>query len=115
VPAQGKIEIDPPSDVKSKQKLAKAIEKGTTQAKPKRRVKRSTSTPRQETHSPAYEQTLAQARIQKSVRFLPQIIARFEEHCRNETQAGRKSPSIQDALNEALADWLDKFASAAGS
>jgi hypothetical protein len=106
MPAQGKIEIDPPSDVKPKQKLAKAIEKDTTQSKPKRRVKRSTSTPRQETHSPAYEQTLAQARIQKSVRFLPQIIARFEEHCRNETQAGRKSPSIQDALNEALSQWL---------
>lgn len=109
VPAQGKTEIDPSSDAKPKQKLAKSVEKEITNAKPKRRVKKTTSAPRQETPSPAYAQTLAQARIQKSVRFLPQIIARFEEHCRSETQAGRKGPSIQDALNEALSHWLDNF------
>lgn len=109
LPSQGKIEADPSSDAKPKQKLAKTIEKEATQLKPKRRMKKATAAPKENTLSPAYEQTLAQARIQKSVRFLPQVIARFEEHCRTEIQAGRKGPSIQDALNEALSHWLDKF------
>ena len=106
MPNRGGTEIDSPSDEKLKRKLAHTIEKEITQSKPKRRIKKSSSASQPQVLSPAYEQTLAQARIQKSVRFLPQIIARFEEHCRNETQSGRKAPSIQDALNEALSQWL---------
>lgn len=56
--------------------------------------------------SPAFARTLARARIQKSIRFLPNLIAQFEEHCRAEEMEGRKPISIQDALNEALDMWL---------
>lgn len=60
--------------------------------------------------SPTYARTLARARIQKSVRFLPNLIAEFEEYSRIEEMAGRKPISIQDALNEALKMWISKIA-----
>jgi len=77
-----------------------------TKSKPKRRTNKPASAAAKIQQTPAYDQTLAQARIQKSVRFLPQLIARFEVHCRDEIQSGRKPPTIQDALNDALRGWL---------
>jgi hypothetical protein len=56
--------------------------------------------------SPEFARTLSRARIQKSIRFLPQLIAQFEEHARKEEAAGRRPPSVQDAMNEALGLWL---------
>ena len=45
------------------------------------------------------------ARVQKTVRFRPELIARFEEHLRSREQSGA-GLSFQDAMNEALEAWL---------
>jgi|GEM_PF-6217319 len=50
--------------------------------------------------------TLSRARIQKSIRFLPQLIAQYEEHVRKEESAGRRPPTLQDTMNDAMGLWL---------
>ena len=57
--------------------------------------------------SPDFTRTMAKARVQKSIRFRPDLIARLEKFRRNEEEEGRTPVSIQDAQNEALAMWLD--------
>lgn len=87
-----------------------ASQKNSDRSKPKRigksKRKSRSKAETQARPTPAYTQAMAQARIQKSVRFLPQLIAQFEDHCRQEFQAGRKPPTLQDALNDALRNWL---------
>ena len=98
------------NDGQKKEPNSSASQKDSNRSKPKRigrtKQKSRSKAETQAKPTPAYTQAMAQARIQKSVRFLPQLIAQFEDHCQQEFQAGRKPPSLQDALNEALRHWL---------
>lgn len=44
------------------------------------------------------------ARVQKSIRFLPQLIVAVDEHLRG--QPPGEEQTLQQIMNEALADWL---------
>lgn len=104
--------LDKPSKAELAETNTKASDSASGSARPKAKRKetlvkhaqRNVEKPAEPT--PAYTQAMAQARIQKSVRFLPQLIARFEDHCLKELQAGRKPPTLQHALNAAFRDWL---------
>ena len=85
----------------------KMSEKKTARRKPRvagQRMKRRPTDVQQD--SPEFARTFSRARIQKSIRFLPQLIAQFEEHVRKEEAEGRRPPSVQNAMNEALELWL---------
>lgn len=102
----------PATDAQKNDPKSSALKNASATSKPKRigKAKQKTNS-KAETQSkptPAYTQAMAQARIQKSVRFLPQLIAQFEDHCLKELQVGRKPPTLQDALNDALRNWLDR-------
>lgn len=112
VPAKPQVVsvVEEPADVPV---AGSGKEDAVTGKEPERPVRKKSASKERRTEfqatiaSPAYAQTLARARIQKSVRFLPKLIAGFEEYCQHETLAGRKPISIQDALNEALDNWLN--------
>ncbi|MFK7819476.1 MAG: hypothetical protein AB8G99_12210 [Planctomycetaceae bacterium] len=93
--------VEKPTQVEVNEPIAAKVTKSKPVIAKKKRGSQS-ETPQ----SITYSQTIAQARIQKSIRFLPTLIARFEDFVHRERQAGRKPPTLQDAQNEAMDMWL---------
>ena len=54
-----------------------------------------------------FKRTLSKARIQKSIRFRPELIARLDTYCRKLEAEGQEAISNQRAQNEALEMWLE--------
>lgn len=52
--------------------------------------------------------TLSKATIQKTVRFNPQLIAKWEQRTQIERENGKTPKSFQQVQNEALELWLHK-------
>ena len=70
-----------------------------------RRVKKRPATTPKEPTQQVLPLPHVKARVQKTVRFRPELIARFEEHLRIQEQTGT-ALTFQNAMNEALEAWL---------
>jgi hypothetical protein len=69
-----------------------------------------TRLPKPELHTkPNASPIHSKARVQKSIRFRPAIVAELEEHLRSLEFAGNQR-SLQDVMNDALELWLQTHA-----
>lgn len=96
---------------KPKRKAGEGNQKSEKPRKPAQSISRSsrapTTTQIDDSSRPELLRAHSKARVQKSVRFRPALIAELDEHLRSLEIAGQER-SIQDVMNEALELWLDK-------
>ena len=99
-PTDSRTATEKKSEVRSK---PTSIEPKTPKTKPNT----SKANHQEKDDTPDFTRTMAKARIQKSIRFRPDLIAKLEKYRRLQEEEGKSQISIQDAQNEALAMWLD--------
>lgn len=89
------------------QSLTPGHSKKQTPSRTATRLPKSLRSSRNHQHAAAIvPSTHLKARVQKSIRFLPQLIVAVDEYLRS--QAPGDDQTLQKIMNEALADWLQK-------
>ena len=79
-----------------------------TDRQPQRKARRKSSKPRVDLPTDSASLALAKATIQKTVRFNPKLIARWERLAHSKRASGQTPASFQQVQNDALALWLSK-------
>ena len=97
------IKSGPKTDVQTQPAEAPRLESDGDQLLHDQQI-RQTEPPRMEPSTQS--RTFAKARIQKSIRFRPELIDQLEQLIVQLELSGNDVPSIQSVMNEALAMWL---------